>query len=173
VSRNEVVVAYVGLGSNLADPVAQVRAAMSALATLPQTRAIRCSSLYRSAPIGKVRDQPDFINAACRVETTASAPDILRALLAIEKAAGRVRDGQKGGPRILDLDLLLFGAEIHQASDLVLPHPRLHERAFVLYPLVELDPGLSIPGKGSVSVLLARCDGQSVEPLPAVQVAVK
>ena len=165
--RQDVVVAYIGLGSNLATPALQVRSLMRALAALPLTRRIQCSSLYRSHPIGEVTDQPDFINAVCRLETSATASELMQALLALENEHGRVRDGQKGGPRIADLDLLLYGDRVQQTSDLILPHPRMHARAFVLYPLHELAPGLVIPGKGAVAALLACCGGQIVERLPS------
>lgn len=138
---------------------------MDRLAALPHTRHMRCSSLYRSAPVGEVTDQPDFINAACRLETTASANELMDALLVTEQEQGRVRAGQRGGPRIVDLDLLLFGDDVLRTPDLVIPHPRLHERAFVLYPLHELDPDLEIPGQGAVATLLARCSGQRVDRL--------
>ncbi len=177
------VTAYIGLGSNLADragqtlvprgpgfvrpctsPADMVRAGMEALAGLAQTRVETCSSLYRSAPIG-LTAQPDFVNAACRVRTELAAPALMQALLDIEHRHGRVRDDVKGGPRTLDLDLLLYGAEILDASGLTVPHPRLHERAFVLQPLHELDATLAVPGRGRVADLLAACRGQRVERL--------
>jgi 2-amino-4-hydroxy-6-hydroxymethyldihydropteridine diphosphokinase len=158
------VTAYIGLGSNLSDPVAQVRAGMDALAALPQTAVEACSSFYASAPVG-VTAQPDFVNAACRVRTGLPALPLMQALLDIEKRHGRVRGDEKGGPRTLDLDLLLYGAEVLNRPGLVLPHPRLHERAFVLYPLHELDAQLAIPGRGRVADLLAACAGQRVERL--------
>ena len=158
------VTAHIGLGSNLADPKAQLRAAIDALRRLPQTQVERCSSLYASAPVG-ITAQPDFVNAACRVRTGLSARALMQALLDIEHGHGRVRGTGKGGPRTLDLDLLLYGDSILNESDLVVPHPRLHERAFVLYPLHELDAGLVIPGRGPVADLLAACAGQRVERL--------
>lgn len=156
--------AYVGLGSNLADPPAQLRAAVAALGRLPQTQVAACSSFYRSAPVG-LADQPDFINAACRLHTALAPEALLEALLAIERAHGRVRVGERGGPRTLDLDLLMYGTEIRHTDMLVLPHPRLHERAFVLAPLAEIEPDLVVPGRGSVAALLARCADQRVERL--------
>lgn len=158
------VTAYIGLGSNLADPVAQVRAGMDALADLPRTRVEARSSFYASAPVGIVA-QPDFVNAACRVRTELPARTLMQSLLEIEQQHGRVRGGEKGGPRTLDLDLLLYGAEILNEPDFVVPHPRLHERAFVLYPLHELDAELAIPGRGRVADLLAACHDQRVERL--------
>ena len=157
--------AYVALGSNLDDPVAQVRAGAQALGKLPGTILVRCSSLYRTAPMG-VTDQPDFINAVCAVDTSLPASVLMRALLDIERAHGRQRDIQ-GGPRTLDLDLLLYGELVCHEPGLTLPHPRLHERAFVLYPLSEIVPGLSIPGRGQVETLRAGCAGQAIERLAA------
>lgn len=158
------VTAYIGLGSNLVEPQAQVRAGQAALATLPQTTVEACSALYASAPVG-LTNQPDFVNAACRVRTQLPARALMQALLTIEKQHGRVRGGEKGGPRTLDLDLLLYGDLVLNDLDLTLPHPRLHERAFVLNPLCELDAGLLIPGRGRAADLLAACAGQRVERL--------
>ena len=181
---------YVALGSNLGDPAAQVRAGAQALGKLPGTRLVRCSSLYRTAPVG-ITDQPDFINAVCAADTSMPAGAFMQALLDIERAQGRQRDiptamdggsaGREavppgtnagavfrpGGPRTLDLDLLLYGELACHEPGLTLPHPRLHERAFVLYPLSEIAPGLSIPGRGQVETLLAGCAGQAVERLTA------
>lgn len=158
--------AYVALGSNLNDPIAQVRRGARALDKLPDTRARRCSSLYRTAPVG-ITAQPDFINAVCEIDTELPAQDLLHALLAIEQTQGRIRD-IPGGPRTLDLDLLLYGDLVCHTAGLTLPHPRLHERAFVLYPLSELSPGLNIPGRGRVDKLLAACVGQAIERLDAL-----
>lgn len=158
--------AYIGLGSNLADPVAQVRLAIAALARLSETRVEVCSSLYRTAPVG-LREQPDFINAVCRVCTKLVPVTLMRNLLEIENAQGRVRAGGGGGPRTLDLDLLLYGGESIQSAELTVPHPRFHERAFVLYPLLELEPELVIPGHGSLRQLLAGCAGQRVQRVDA------
>jgi len=156
--------AYVGLGSNLGDSVARVRGGMAALAQLQQTRLEVCSSLYRTAPVGR-QDQSDFVNAVCRVRTRLAPAALMRCLLEVEQAHGRVREGEKGGPRTLDLDLLLYGDAAIRSTELTVPHPRLHERAFVLYPLFELEPDLVIPGHGSVRDLLAACAGQRVERL--------
>ena len=155
--------AYVALGSNLDDPAAQVRAGAQALGKLPGTRLVRCSSLYRTAPVG-ITEQPDFINAVCAVDTGLPAATLMQALLDIERAHGRQRD-IPGGPRTLDLDLLLYGELVCHEPGLTLPHPRLHERAFVLYPLSEIAPGLSIPGRGQVEILRAGCAGQAIERL--------
>ena len=156
--------AYIGLGSNLAEPAVQVSSGMAALATLKETRVEACSSLYRSAPVG-LQEQPDFVNAVCRVSTRLASVTLMRHLLEIEGAHGRRRAGAKGGPRTLDLDLLLYGDESIRSTELTLPHPRLHERAFVLYPLHELNPDLAIPGQGLLRDLLTRCAGQRVDRL--------
>jgi 2-amino-4-hydroxy-6-hydroxymethyldihydropteridine diphosphokinase len=156
--------AYIGLGSNLDDPATRIRAGMTALARLAETRVEACSSLYRSAPVGR-QDQPDFVNAVCRVRTRLTASALMHDLLEIESAQGRVRQGDKGGPRTLDLDLLLYGGEAIHSAALIVPHPRLHERAFVLYPLSELEPDLVIPGHGSLRELLAGCAGQRVQKM--------
>ncbi len=158
--------AYVALGSNLDDPVAQVRAGAQALGKLPGTHLVCCSSLYRTAPVGII-EQPDFINAVCEVETCLPAGAFMQALLDIEQSQGRQRD-IPGGPRTLDLDLLLYGDLVCHEPGLTLPHPRLHERAFVLYPLSELAPGLNIPGRGPLGTLRAGCAGQAIERLAAV-----
>ncbi|MGN6788890.1 MAG: 2-amino-4-hydroxy-6-hydroxymethyldihydropteridine diphosphokinase [Rhodanobacteraceae bacterium] len=152
----ETFTACVALGSNLDDPRAQVQRGFEALIALPQTRLFARSRLYRTPPWG-VADQPDFVNAAGRLETALSPRELLDALLAIETRAGRVR-GVRNGPRILDLDLLLYGDRQIDEPGLVVPHPRLHERAFVLLPLADIAPELDVPGRGRVRDLLARVD---------------
>jgi len=158
------VIAYIGLGSNLGDSAARVQEGMAAVGAIPGVRLRRCSSLYRSAPVG-ITAQPDFINAACEIETTLDPAGLLQQLLEVERHGGRVRDGTKGGPRTLDLDLLLYGGEAIRSAALTVPHPRLHERAFVLYPLSELEPDLVIPGHGPLRELLAGCAGQRVQKM--------
>lgn len=155
--------AYIGLGGNLGDPLLQLRAAVAELAALPRTRFACCSAPYRSAPVG-FADQPDFVNAVCRLDTAFAPPELLAALLAIERRHERAR-GHAGGPRTLDLDLLLYDALRLDHPGLQLPHPRMHERAFVLYPLHEIEPGLELPGRGPVAALLAACAGQRIEKL--------
>lgn len=157
--------AYIGLGSNLDQPVEQLRAGLAALAALPMTTLDRCSAFYLSAPVGRL-DQPDFINAVCRLHTALAPLALLQRLLAIEAARGRRRI-EVGGPRSLDLDLLLYGEQACRQPGLTLPHPRLHERAFVLYPLYELAPNLVIPGRGALADLLPACAGQKIEKLLA------
>lgn len=155
--------AFVALGSNLNDPASQVRSGAQALARLPDTQLLRCSSLYRTAPVG-LTEQPEFINAVCALDTALHPRSLMQALLEIERAHGRTRD-RPGGPRTLDLDLLLYGDETFQEPGLTVPHPRLHERAFVLYPLQEIAPALVIPGRGRIEDLLPACAGQGIERL--------
>lgn len=152
------VTAYVGLGANLDDPVEQVRRACLELKSLPASRVMARSPLYRSAPLGP-QDQPDYINAVAALETQLPAPELLAALRAIEQQHGRRRDGSRWGPRTLDLDILLYG-DLQQATpELTLPHPGLHERAFVLYPLYDVAPELEVPGRGSVRALRGLVSG--------------
>ena len=155
--------AYIGLGSNLEQPIDQLRAGIAALSCLPETALERCSSFYLSAPVGRL-DQPDFINAVCRVRTALAPAALMRRLLVIEADRGRSR-AIVGGPRTLDLDLLLYGDRTVRQPGLALPHPRLHERAFVLYPLYELDPDLVIPERGALADLLPACTGQKIEKM--------
>jgi 2-amino-4-hydroxy-6-hydroxymethyldihydropteridine diphosphokinase len=155
--------AFIALGSNLQDPAAQVRAGMAALARLPETRVTAQSSLYRSAPAGYA-DQPDFVNAVAAVETTLAPHALLDALLAIERHRGRVREF-RNAPRTLDLDVLLYGDLAIDDARLTIPHPRLHERAFVLVPLAEIAPDCRIPGRGAVADLLPGIDAGSVTRL--------
>jgi 2-amino-4-hydroxy-6-hydroxymethyldihydropteridine diphosphokinase len=155
--------AFVGVGANLGDPVAGVREAIAALAGLPQTRLVASSSLYRTAPLGYTA-QDDFVNAACLLETDLAPRALLDRLRAIEAAAGRERPF-KDAPRTLDLDLLLYGDEAIAEPGLAVPHPRLHERAFALAPVVELDPACVIPGRGLAREWLARAADQRIEKL--------
>lgn len=147
--------AYIGLGSNLEDPRRQVLRAWGRLATLPETRAICCSPLYRSRPLGPVA-QPDFVNAVAGVLTGLDAEGLLAALHALERALGRRRDGPRWGPRVIDLDLLVLGRTQRAGPDLVVPHAGIVERNFVLYPLADIAPDLDVPGLGRVSELKAR-----------------
>ena len=156
-------IAYVGLGSNLADPVNQVARALDALDTLPQTRLLQASSLYRSAPVGYL-DQPDFINAVAQVETGLAPRALLDALLALELECGRTREFQNA-PRTLDLDVLMYDDLVHHEHGLTVPHPQMHLRAFVLQPLLEIAPDCIIPGVGSAADALAACAGQQLERL--------
>ena len=152
--------AYVALGANLGDPTAAVLAAFAALANLPESRVARCSSLYRTAPVG-ILSQPDFVNAVALLETTLAPEALLDALLDIEARFGRIRR-ERNGPRTLDLDLLLYDDIELDLPRLTLPHPRLHLRAFVLLPLAEVAPELAIPRRGSVAAWLPAVANQGI-----------
>jgi 2-amino-4-hydroxy-6-hydroxymethyldihydropteridine diphosphokinase len=156
-------VAFVGIGSNLEDPRAQVLAAFEALAALPQTQLTARSPLYRSAPVGGP-PQPDYVNAVARIETGLEAHDLLEALRGIEARHGRSRS-ERNAPRTLDLDLLLYDLEVLTTAELKIPHPRMHERRFVLAPLHDIAPEIRIPRRGAVADLLARCPAQRLERL--------
>jgi 2-amino-4-hydroxy-6-hydroxymethyldihydropteridine diphosphokinase len=156
-----VTIAYIGLGSNQAEPRSQVESALRELAGLPSSRLVANSSLYRSAPVGYAA-QPDFINAVAALDTDLGAHELLRELQAIERKHARTRSFANA-PRTLDLDLLLFGdAQISEPA-LVVPHPRMHERAFVLDPLIEIAPHAQIPGLGRAIDCATRCREQKVE----------
>lgn len=160
--------AWVGLGGNLGDVPATFQRALAMLGGLPDTIVVRCSRNYRSPAWGPVA-QPDYVNAACELHTHLPAGQLMRALLEIERACGRDReatDALRWGPRTLDLDLLLYGDACIESATLSVPHPRLHERAFALAPLAELEPGLRVPGHGTVSQLLAGLDADGVQALP-------
>jgi len=154
---------FIGLGSNLADPRAQVLRAMSELDAVPQMRVLKRSSLYCSAPVGYL-NQPDFINAVVLVTTDLSPRTVLDALLALEQKYGRVREFANS-PRTLDLDVLLYGDLQHYEHGLTIPHPQMHLRAFVLQPLLEIAPDCLIPGIDMAAALLENCSGQSLERL--------
>ena len=152
--------AFVALGANLGDPASTVRAAFAALANLPASRVVHCSSLYRTAPVG-ITEQPEFVNAVAQLETDLAPEALLDALLEIEQRFGRIR-AERNGPRTLDLDLLLYGDQFVSLPRLTLPHPRLHLRAFVLYPLAEIAPDLKIPGRGTVAAWLPAVANQGI-----------
>jgi len=156
-------VAFIGIGSNLDGPQARVRHAFDALDALPQTRVTGRSPLYCSAPIGGP-PQPDYVNAVARLETALAPATLLAALLALEAEQGRTR-GEPNAPRTLDLDLLLYDALCCTQPGLRLPHPRMHERRFVLAPLLDLEPAARIPGRGAAAELLLRCGGQPLQPI--------
>ena len=158
---NDDVRAWVGLGANTGDPVKTVRAAIEALAALPDTTVLRSSPLYRTPAWGPVR-QPDFINAVVLLDTQLAASTLLDGLLGIERAFGRVRD-ERWGPRSLDLDLLLYGDAVIDQPGLRVPHPHLHERAFMLVPLLDTDPDARIPGHGSARQALAALASDGIE----------
>ncbi len=156
--------AYVGLGSNLDGPLQQIERALHALADFPRTQLQRTSRRYRTAPWG-IADQPAFVNAVAELATSLPPRDLLDALLDLERAHGRQRDGARWGPRTLDLDLLIYGDLQVESPGLVLPHPRIAERAFVLVPLADLAPDLAIAGVGAVRDLLARVDARECVPI--------
>ena len=143
--------AFVGLGSNLGDREAAIRRAAKLIG------ADRISMIRETEPWGYV-DQPRFLNAVAELETILSPRALLDRLLEVERELGRTRDGPRFGPRTIDLDLLLYSSETVDEPGLRVPHPRLHERRFVLEPLAELDPSLEVPGRGSVAALLAALD---------------
>jgi 2-amino-4-hydroxy-6-hydroxymethyldihydropteridine diphosphokinase len=155
--------ACIGLGANLGDARATLGVAVAALASLPDTRLLRVSHLYRSAPVDA--QGPDFLNAVACVETGLAPSALLHALQAIELDHGRERP-YRNAPRTLDLDLLLHGDTVLSSPELTLPHPRLHERHFVLAPLLELEPDLQHPLLGPLQALLPQVAGQAVHRLP-------
>ena len=157
-------IVYVALGSNLDGPVEHIRRAIADLDLSPQIHLGSVSRLYRSAPLGSPT-QPDYINAVVKLETELSPEMLLNLLQAIERAHGRVHTGERWDSRPLDLDILLYDdGQIHTA-DLQIPHPRMVERAFVLYPLHEITPSLEIPGCGPLSDLLHNCPSKGLELL--------
>lgn len=164
-------VAFIGLGANLNNPVAQIERALAAVAALPDTTLLHRSGLYGSRPMGPA-DQPDYVNAVAQLVTRLTPDQLLTALLAIERRQGRERSpAQRNGPRTLDLDLLMHGDAVRTDPALVLPHPGAHERDFVLVPLAEIAPDLIIPGRGAVRDLLAGCIGHGVRLLTPAALA--
>jgi len=158
--------AYIGLGSNLEDPCSQLQSALVAIGELPDTSLVAQSSLYRSAPLG-FPDQPDFVNAVAKIATTLSPQSLLQALLQIELRHGRERTF-RNAPRTLDLDILLYDdIQLHEQG-LTIPHPQMHRRAFVLLPLIEVEPNASIPDVGEAKSVLLECKDQLLELLADV-----
>lgn len=154
---------FVGLGANLGDSARAVLDAIEALSKVPGTRLVAASSLYLSAPVDAAGS--DYINAAAELRSSLEPIELLQALQALERACGRERP-YRHAPRTLDLDLLLFGQRLLQTAELALPHPRLHERAFVLRPLLELDPALVHPQLGPLHAFLGTTASQQIEKLP-------
>lgn len=152
--------AYIGLGANLGEPAVQIRNALEGLRA--RVSSLRCSSFYRSAPIGEP-GQPDYCNAVCEVETLLEPEALMQLLLALEREAGRVRDGRRWVARRLDLDLLHYEQVLSDTPTLRLPHPEIHRRNFVLVPLAELAPALEIPGQGIVAELALRVGRAGLE----------
>jgi 2-amino-4-hydroxy-6-hydroxymethyldihydropteridine diphosphokinase len=148
--------AFVGLGANLGDREGAIRSALELLGARDGVEVVAVSTLRDTDPVGRV-DQPRFLNGAAELETTLGPRDLLEALFDVERQLGRERR-ERWGPRTIDLDLLLYGAEQVDEPELTVPHPRLHVRRFALEPLAELDPELDVPGRGRVSDLLARLD---------------
>ena len=155
-TKTDSITAYIGLGSNLADPAVQIKAARQEIAALANVQELAFSSLYQSPPMGP-QNQPDYVNAVMAIVTTLPPLDLLRCLQKIEHDQGRIRTGERWGARTLDLDLLLYGDALIAMPDLIVPHAGLSERAFVLYPLSEIAPQLLVPGKGKLKDLLAQC----------------
>ena len=147
---------YIGLGSNLSTPLAQLRSALTAMAALPLTRLVAQSSFYVSDPLGPA-DQPRYVNAVAALDTELSPLALLDALQTIELEQGRTRKAERWGPRTLDLDILLFGERQLDSPRLTVPHYHMHARAFVLYPLAQIAPDLHLPDGRALSELLAAC----------------
>jgi 2-amino-4-hydroxy-6-hydroxymethyldihydropteridine diphosphokinase len=161
------VTVYVGLGSNLGRPREQVESALGALARLPHSRLQAVSALYSTRPVGP-RDQPDYVNAVAKLETGLSPPALLAALKGIEREQGRRPGGERWGPRVLDLDILLFGQAVIDDAGLRVPHRELARRAFVLVPLADVAPAdLRIPEVGTLAGCLSACPLDGVRPLRA------
>lgn len=156
--------AFVGIGSNLADPAGQVRSAIQMLSTIAESRLVNASRLYRNPPMGPI-EQPDYVNAVAALDTALSAEALLFELQRIEAEAGRQRDGTRWGPRPLDLDLLIFGEAVMNTESLTVPHPGIPARAFVLYPLAEIAPDTMVPGMGAVQQLLTAVSDEALEVL--------
>ena len=149
--------AWLGLGSNLQQPVGQLKDALGRLGSADGVKVLKASGLYRTPPWGD-EQQDDFINAVVQIETSLEPPALLRVLQSIENGMGRQRGAQRWGPRLIDIDLLMQGDRQYQSEELELPHPRMHERAFVLIPLCELDATVKIPGHGIAVELLKSLD---------------
>jgi 2-amino-4-hydroxy-6-hydroxymethyldihydropteridine diphosphokinase len=156
--------AYIGIGSNLEDPKTQVLRACEGLETLAATRVLGVSPLYRSKPFGPVA-QPDFVNAAAALLTQLDSRGLLLELQGLERSLGRPGERERWGPRIIDLDLLVYGRERRQEPGITLPHPGIVERNFVLYPLADLAPDLDVPGLGPVAELKGRLAPLGLERL--------
>ncbi|HEY7377876.1 MAG TPA: 2-amino-4-hydroxy-6-hydroxymethyldihydropteridine diphosphokinase [Steroidobacteraceae bacterium] len=156
--------AYVGLGSNLDGPAAQVESALACLADIARTRCILHSGFYASTPMGPA-DQPEFVNAAAGLLTQLPARELLAELKRIERAMGRVPPPVRWGPRRIDLDLLVYDSLKVVEPELTVPHPGIHERNFVLYPLADIAPALLIPGHGPVGELARKLGSEGLRPL--------
>ncbi|MDX1573296.1 MAG: 2-amino-4-hydroxy-6-hydroxymethyldihydropteridine diphosphokinase [Methylophaga sp.] len=155
--------AYIGLGSNLEAPTEQIKTALIDLQSLPATKLLKTSSLYASPPMGP-QDQPDYINAVALLDTTLPAHDLLDTLHAIEQQHGRQRK-RHWGERTLDLDILLYGQQMIEDERLSVPHPGLNQRAFVVYPLLEIAGDILIPGQGNLQAIASRCPRGALQRL--------
>jgi len=164
-SGRDIMKAWLGLGSNLQQPLQQLQEAMGKIALADGIEVLKTSSFYRTPPWGD-QHQDDFINAVVQVDTSLDPLPLLRVLQLIENEMGRLRGERRWGPRLIDIDLLLFGELQLQSVDLEVPHPRMHERAFVLVPLLELDETLKIPGYGDIGKLLKEIDCKDIVRLP-------
>ncbi len=151
------ITAYIAIGSNLSDPVNQALNAIEALKTIPDTRLVSASKLYSSTPMGP-QDQPDYINAVAKIETTLSPIELLDSTQKIELEHGRVRKEERWGPRTLDLDILIFGNETISTERLTVPHYGMKVREFVLYPLAEIEPDFIFPDGTELTSLLKEVD---------------
>lgn len=161
---------YIGLGSNLATPLEQLRSALAALAALPQTQLVAQSSFYASDPLGPA-DQPRYVNAVATLDSELSPLHLLDALQTIELEQGRTRKAERWGPRTLDLDILLFGDLQLDEPRLTVPHYHMHARAFVLYPLAEIAPDLQLPDGRTLAELLDACPFVGLERLNEAELA--
>ena len=167
--NSELHTAYIGFGGNVGDVVSNIAKARQALDVLFRVNAVRHSSLYVSKPHGHVK-QDDFINAVSAYETSLLPAQLLKEMLTIESSLGRTRD-MRWGPRTIDLDLLLYGDKVIESDVLTVPHPHIQDREFVLHPLCEIEPGLIIPERGAVSVLITCCSDNGLAKLEEKEVA--
>ena len=159
---------FVGLGSNVGDRLANLRAARDRLAATEGIAVVAASSAYETEPQGEVRDQPDFLNACLEIATGLGPEELLDACKAVERSLGRAAGGPRHGPRTIDVDLLLLGDLVHRSERLALPHPEVTARRFVLAPLVELDPRLTLPDGTRLADALRAVEGQRVERIGAL-----
>lgn len=155
--------AYIGLGSNLNDPKSQIKNALLALDKSDDIKVVALSSLYQSAPLGGLK-QPDYLNAVCRVDTHLTALELLKVCQKIELQQHRVRE-KKWAARTIDLDIILYGVQVVAAKNLIIPHPEMMNRAFVLVPLFELEPDLKVPVLGDLSALVDKIDSSKLRKL--------